>query len=242
MKLFELTGIKHLKTKSSQDLLDFISHEFKMGRSKLRRLGKGSNAVVLTDGKQAIKFWHRDSAYEKFVEHCLANQNNPFLPKFLSKVKSLPLGINSTDSDGNELTGIRYVKMELLQPYDETDFQLLDPDVEGGGMFDIMEVMYMVDKFDSLDDIILELVELYMEENRIDDHEFIENIHHIHPTALEFIETLFSIKQNVLTDYGDMLDSGYDNLAMRGNQIVILDPVANDDDLTSNIGMFLHLT
>lgn len=51
MKLTELTGIKHLKTKNPQDLLDYISNEFEMGRSKLRRLGKGSNGVVFTDGK-----------------------------------------------------------------------------------------------------------------------------------------------------------------------------------------------
>lgn len=191
--------------------------------------------------KQAIKFWHRDSTYEKFVDYCLANPNNPFLPKFLSKVKSLPLDINSIDIDGNVITGIKYAKMELLQLYDETNIQLLDPDVEGGGAFDIMEVMYMVDKFESLDNITHELVKLYMEENDIVDYDFIDNIHHIHPTALGFIETVFDIKQKVLTNYNDMLDSGYDNLAMRGNQIVILDPVANDDDLTSNISMFSHL-
>lgn len=123
MKLFELTGIKHLKDKSPKELIQYITGENNAGRTKLTILGAGSNGVALTDGSNVFKFWHRDSSYENFIQYAMKNQNNPHVPKIKSKIKTLPFNIESSN-DGDTIKGIRYIKMEKLNPLPDSNVKI----------------------------------------------------------------------------------------------------------------------
>lgn len=256
MRVDELTGIKHLRDRPLSAVLNWIRREFCAGRTKLRVLGRGSNAVALTDGQTVFKFWVKDSAYEQFVEFCLKNQDNPFLPKFKSKIRYLPKALNGIEmwsrEDGKsiDVSTVRYVKMEMLQPYKgDGGFWLFPPDIRR-----------LVDEDDDIAcfidfDTLLEFGNYFHGDYHKDVGILFNDImrkfsgmpaslpyekytSELNHELMAFIKTLSKMSDSLIGEY--RFDPGNRNMALRGNQVVILDPIVNDDDLEMN-ARFLEL-
>lgn len=209
-----------------------LQREFKAGRTNLKFLGHGQSGVALTDGETVYKFWFKDSSYEKFVECALAHQSNPFFPKFKSKIKTLPNFIKINTHPGD----IRYVKMEMLQPWKLTsDYQIWEDQavIAKLGADKILNRMRFELMFDAVEsgkslDALLDLC--------LDNHRKQEGIKFdlkayrdsVNPDIVELLKSLILIDRALgSSDYFDYQRS---NIASRGNQLVILDPVCNDAD------------
>lgn len=233
MKLFELSGIKQFRDLKAVEAVARLKREFASGRTKLRFLGHGESAVALTDGTSVFKLWYKDSAYEKFVECALENQDNPFFPKFKSAPKTLPKLIKITNQPGD----IRYVKMELLEPYTLSTFIELFTDK------DILDEIGAQDKarnrlsfhilFDvaneggSADEMFKKAIKVHCRNEgiKVDLMAYKDSIN---PELRKFIEALALIEAKMGDN--DEFDYGRKNMAQRGNQPVILDPVCNAMD------------
>ena len=123
MLLTELTGIKAIKDKNPLEILQWIKDQIGAGRTGLRFLGKGSHGVALTDGTTVFKFWHRDSAYEQFVDFA-RYKDYACLPKFKSSVKHLPFSFTTKSIDAffDDYTKYREdIEDELGVDVDELD-------------------------------------------------------------------------------------------------------------------------
>ena len=235
LRLDELSGTKRLSSMSPAEAVEFVKTEFAAGKTKLRPLGKGALGVALTNGTDVFKFWYQDSAYEKYANFCIAN-NSPWLPKFKSKVRTLPKFIKIGDS----AKSIHYVKMELLGPFTgwQGKVQLWnDPDIirQIGG--DKNNHMYVEDVFrwsrssKKARGVTKWLLGDHKKFNdiEVDLEQFMDQMT---PEIKELIEVVVGIA-GILGD-DDRLDFADRNMAMRGNQPVILDPIVNDDDIRIN--------
>lgn len=254
MRVDELTGIKHLRDKPLNWIFHWLKREFCNGRTSLRLLGRGSNGVALTDGTTVFKLWVLDSAYEQFIEFCLKNPDNPFLPKLKSKIRSLPraLDIDAWNEHGDsvDFSKIRYVKMEKLEPYrGDGGFYLFPPDI-----------CRLVDEDDDLVcfvsfDTLLEYGDYFTGDFHRDVSILFDDVMRgyagypktvpyekyaskINRELMALIKTITQLSDALTGDY--RFDPGNRNLALRGKQVVILDPIVNDDDLDLN-ARFLEL-
>jgi len=234
MKLYELSGAKRLSQLTPAEAVDFIKAEFAAGKTKLRPLGKGALGVALTNGTDVFKFWYQDSAYAKFANFCVDNPS-PWLPKFKSKVRVLPKFLKIGDGAEN----INYVKMELLTPFhgnDQIDF-FKDEDVikqiggERNNFTDMETVFRWATASKTPRGVLKWLLSDHQKQQRIsvDLEQFLPNIS---PELYSLVEVMTKIRA-LLTD-DDRLDFGTRNMAMRGNQPVILDPIVNDADIRIN--------
>jgi hypothetical protein len=234
MKLNELTGAKRLSQMTPAQAVDFIKAEFAAGKTTLRPLGKGALGVALTNGTDVFKFWYQDSAYAKFANFCVDNPS-PWLPKFKSKVRVLPKFLKIGDGSAN----INYVKMELLKPFhgnDQIDIWKDEAIVkqiggERNNFTDIENVFRWATASKTPRGVLKWLLDDHQKQQRIsvDLQEFMPQVN---PELLSLIEVMTKIRM-LLTD-DDRLDFGTRNMAMRGNQPVILDPIVNDDDIRIN--------
>lgn len=109
MRLDELIGVKKFKGKTRKDVQD---HAAKEGKYKI--LGAGYAGTAVEYNGVVYKFWSSDPPYEEFLRYAMAHQDNPFLPKILSKkIGRLPAGFLDTHEDHPET--IKWIKMEKLQ-------------------------------------------------------------------------------------------------------------------------------
>lgn len=255
MFLTELTGIKKLSVKSAKGIIVWLKREFLTGGSRLRVLGHGANGFALTNGKTVFKFWARDSAYEQFVLYAMKNQDNPFLPKFKSRIRTLPRAFSIEDFDA-PVQKAKYVKMELLQPF------------KGAAvipMFKDPEIIAHIDKFISNLDPDFESVEIGNDVPLEDIFDHTATLFHPNDDkhnisvvldmlchgkyGTEFpyerfiskIDQQFLLFLRTIGAIADLVDVEFDygkrNFALRGQQLVILDPVCNDADLEFNYEM-----
>lgn len=260
MKLFELTGIKHLKNKTPKELVDYVNTmHYGKGLTNLRLLGTGANGVALTDGTNVFKFWHTDSAYMRFVEHCNKHKGNKFLPVFKSGVKHLPLNISSEyyeDGETKKRTGVNYIKMELLDQIDVGyKFKIFKDSVYNTIQFNQDEIGPLLSEIPNntisllmlLEDIrsIRYKLDLGKEEAVLSvlqecstNSGFISTfgINAYDVEIVEFTETIFDLVGSLgsVGMWDDYFDFHYGNFAMRGEQLVILDPFANVSDIDIN--------
>ena len=109
MRLTELLGVR----KYANDDFHSLISKYLVGGGKYHLIGAGSHGVVLDCGEYVTKVWARDNAYTDYVEYCLAHQNNPWLPKFKSVIKTLPTFFIHHREFPDRLN---YIKMEKLVP------------------------------------------------------------------------------------------------------------------------------
>ena len=231
MKLHELSGAKHLAKLNPEQVVDFIKREFAAGKTSLRPLGKGALGVALTNGTDVFKFWYQDSAYSKFANFCVDNPS-PWLPKFKSKVRVLPKFIKIGDGAEN----INYVKMELLQPFTGNDRIKIfdDANIVGGdknNYTDFETVFRWATSSKTPRGVLKWLLSDHQKVHSISAN-LEEHLTDVSKPMLELIEVMTKIRA-LLTD-DDRLDFGTRNMALRGNQPVILDPIVNDADIRIN--------
>jgi hypothetical protein len=255
MKLQELAGAKRFNSTEGggiTDALDLLQAEFEAGRTSLRILGTGANGVALTNGTSVFKFWHRDSSYEKFVNFCHEN-NSPFLPKFTSKIKNLSPRVFYTataDEDGeNIVKGVKYVKMELLKPYKgqggcevwadkniQKAIGVDDPELDEYGVVNFMSYEDIWNCSGMSRTPRGALMELLSHHAFLNDHlEYEELVPYLEKMNREIIDMVgVLVKLHTVFGKEDRLDFGPRNMALRGDQVVILDPIVNDNDIIVN--------
>jgi hypothetical protein len=247
MRVDELTGIKHLRGESPAGIVDWLHKEFQAGRTKLRLLGRGSNGVALTNGTDVFKFWMFDSAYEDFVEYCLANPDNPWLPKFKSRIKTIPrvfanLDVWDTEGDPIDATKVRYVKMELLSPYKKGGFkvftnpkiaEIIEEEDDLANYVSVDTLMQSGQEFSGDPRKDAKTLIWIMTDVRGHDAPYIQYAKYINPELIGFCSALGDVAKKAL--HGEQrFDAGGRNLAQRGDQIVILDPLVDDGDMELN--------
>jgi hypothetical protein len=165
-----------------------------------------------------------------------------------SKIRRLPrffkdLGIfDREDGDPIDSSKVYYVKMELLSPCKTGTFRLFtDP-----------KIARIIEEEDDLANYVtvntlMETGQEFTGDPRKDaktliwimtdvkghDAPYIQYAKHLNPELLGFCTALGDVNKKVLS--GNMrFDPGSRNLAQRGNQVVILDPLIDDDDMEIN--------
>ena len=113
MILSELTGIKNIS--NDQSLIQLFQRYIEETGYDL--LGAGQTGIVLKhpEKNEVIKFWYMDEAYEDFIEYA-STHNNKHLVKILSKPKKIT--ITTKNKNGVQTKKkINYVRLELLKPF-----------------------------------------------------------------------------------------------------------------------------
>jgi hypothetical protein len=222
MLLNELLGVKRLQHMSRFDLLNYLAG------TSFKPIGHGASATVMTDGTDVYKFWVQDRAYDAFVQYVSKNQSNPWLPKLKSPVKTLP-AFHLRHSKMPDR--IKWVKLEKLTP--------IVTRADGHYMFkfsndESVEALSLINFFIDLQDnsksrIDNELARL------ISKQMFIETkLEQASPELYLLAKTAADIGRIVEAQHGTTNDFYSGNMMMRGNQLVITDPIANDTDYKFN--------
>lgn len=240
MKLFELfdqrvdelVGVKKFAQMSHDDIYKYIEATF--GDGEFDALGQGSNGIALGRGGTVYKFWFRDSAYEDFIAYCQEHQDNPFLPKFKSGIKELPaFFLRSLDAPDR----IRYIKMERLS--DDRKWLGVQVTKYPGRVFEIEDLCNKIsrairmERGDYQNIVARFLLDFQDYEDEDEDEE-------APPTELtpEFdllIKTVLDLYHLGGMQRKHRLDLHSGNFLARGKQPVLLDPVANEEDLDLNM-------
>lgn len=233
-ELLELAGVKRFRDMTASEILDYYKSLLGGGGRDIMVLGRGASGAALQIGNNVYKFWLVDSAYKDFVTYCLAHSNNPFLPRFLSGIKTMPaFFIRHEDAPDN----VNYVKMEKLSTGGSrtawysfelnVEFHDEDDKDERGHLASVYlrDVMYIVEMIGNTE--IPYQVEFLNRLNKSKGHTYKQS--DLSSELVLIVDTLVAIKQ-----LGHTLDLHGDNLMYRGEQLVILDPIANKDDLALN--------
>lgn len=225
-------GVKQFANMNAQEILDYIRNT--LGSNNIQVLGQGSMGAALKIGSTVYKLWQQDSAYTDFVEYARANSNNPYLPKFFTDVKRMPAFFVRHEESGDY---VNYVRMEGLDPLghllDDTfplkvEYQDYEDEDERGhlGRIKVQSVLNIVNNLP--DSVIHPMIQFQLKLNSMTGHEYeLEDF----PAELKlFVETITEIKQ-----LGHNLDLHPGNFMSRGGkQLVIMDPIANQEDLKLN--------
>lgn len=245
MLLNELLGIKKLKKMKPRDLVQHLKAELKAG-SNLKFLGNGNNGIALTDGTVAYKLWLYDPAYERFVKFCQKNTDNPYLPKFLSPIKTMPIFFEVSDGVRAKADNrVKYVRMELLSKYKgRTDFKIYDDPEMLKLLNQTSEVAPVVSNYIDIDSLVDAASRLSNDPKQIDavvsicmrenGSRFNYGAHadKMNPEIAKVFEVICQLEK--VAGSGGLFDIGDDNLASRGDQLVFLDPIVDEESIDFN--------
>jgi hypothetical protein len=224
MKILELLGVKKFAGMTSREVIDFVKS---MDSSKLKVLGRGANAVALTDGKAVYKFWLVDSAYEDFIKYAAANQSNPFLPKLLSPVKTLPAFFVRSAKAPDV---VKFVKLELLEPLsgawgiEDEELQITKGSEQKleikNELFGIIERNHQK----PFKEVLQKIADEAWEKTAVSK---------LNPAIVKLAQAIYDVQKMVGVN-AHLLDLHSGNFMLRGKQLVIIDPIANRADLRLN--------
>lgn len=225
-------GVKQFANMNAQEVLDYIKNT--LGSNNIQVLGQGAMGAALKIGSTVYKLWQQDSAYTDFVKFSRANPNNPYLPKFFTDVKRMPAFFIRHEDSGDY---VNYVRMEGLDPvghllddvfFLKVDFQDEEDEDERGHLarIKVQNVLNIVN--DMPDSVFQPIRQFQLKLTSMTGHEYdLDDF----PDELKlFVNTLAEIKQ-----LGHNLDLHPGNFMSRGGkQLVIMDPIANKEDLRMN--------
>lgn len=214
MKLFELVGVKAHYDKTQSEIINLIQ-----SGGKFIKAGDGHFAIVFKhESGVAYKFWAHDPMYEKYIDYCNANHNNKHLPKFKSKIKTLTPFFKRSEHFPDK---IKYVKLEILQPYDYEIHRL------GNTYYDtlIKELTKYANRQLEFESEIESTVAPKSAWGSV-----VKNCGvavRYKDDCRQIYDTLLDIIKNV----GPINDLHNSNMMMRGDILVITDPIANLEDI-----------
>lgn len=219
MNLLELVGVKAHKHKTVNDLMNLL-----IG-GKFIKIGSGSFAHVFKhENGDIYKFWAVDTGYDAFVNLALENQDDPFFPKFLSKPKEITTFFEKPSSEFPDK--FKYVKIESLKP-----LSIRANKVPG---LDIMKMDSFIDYVieNSLESIEhIHEVLLYDENKELGDHYQLDELPE---ETVKFLDKVLPSAKKIMTLIslgGYFLDIHDGNIMLRGDQIVITDPMFKRSDI-----------
>lgn len=208
MQLLELVGVKKYYDKNLDGIVDLFAQKHKV-------IGGGMFSIVFdADADTIYKFWIKDPGYEKFVNYCIKNKSNPYLPKFKSPIKTISTFFERPADFPDK---IKYIKMEKLSPYtDEHRIGISDWDKM---VQLIADVMYIND-FDV--DQTMDFIKTESPRGRKCSPEELKEVRKV-------ARILFDLGKLVSNPAND-IDLHRGNFMFRSNQFVIIDPIAEVSD------------
>jgi hypothetical protein len=231
-ELLELTGVKRYRDMTKDELVMAIANT---RDHPIKYLGNGSYGCALKIGGKVYKLWTIDSAYTDFVNYSLQHQNNSFLPKFdPAGIKQMhAFFLQSPDAPDR----INYIKMEELSPLDTLGLYtfnlVLDPNVEiEEWKLHSAESVSLREVLSIFETSIRKKKLQYTPELLRSRIEYVKSlplgaIAELSPELALFGKTLGEIAQ---LSSEHTLDLGPMNFMLRGDQLVILDPLYNEQD------------
>lgn len=222
MKLDELLGVKKFYDKH----LDDVKKAFVSNGSLYKKLGSGATATAYAQGDEYVyKFWLMDTAYEKYVDYCLDNQDNPHVPVLYSDIKNLHSFFARTSDFPDK---IRYIKMERLTPLkDNTKWPGVTAKNSKNKFYTyvetiidfILESIQTGDDINSISDFKKEMFNDPTVEIDVSDKAW-KDMYEIFKIMLDLFHTM---------DYHADYHAG--NIMMRGDTVVITDPYCDDESI-----------
>lgn len=237
----ELMGVKRFKEYTYQDILDTLKSAF--GSEHARLLGQGSNGAALEIAGKVYKMWMVDSAYQTFVEYAIKHQDNPFFPKFQGGIKKIPAFFIRHEKAPDYVNYIRMEKLTKmegnLQNYkfdlkfeydpDNDDEDYMD-DAHRKSQLSAKDAIRLFEKFDGR--ISKPSIAGFLEElNWMRAHKY--QMSDLSQSLIYFITTLIDLRS-----LGQKFDLHDGNFMKRGDQLVIIDPFFNQNDLKLNLEFF----
>jgi hypothetical protein len=214
--LTELTGIKNFS--NEQNLIQLFQKYIEETGYDL--LGSGQTGVVLKhpEKNEVIKFWYMDEAYEDFIEYA-STHNNKHLVKILSKPKKIT--ITTKNKNGVQTKKkINYVRLELLKPYSRSINLFGISFAKFNLLLAFMAGQQHKNTFNYIVSSVIENPETYrileIDREKID----IEGLR-------DFIKVYVACMNAMKTD-NIWADLHNENIMMRGNIPVIVDPAADE--------------
>lgn len=232
-ELLELAGVKKFHNMTASEILDQFRSTF--GNEPIKLLGQGSSGVALLIKNEVYKFWMIDSAYESFINYVKQHQDNPFLPQLKSNIKSIPAFFIRSEHAPDK---VHYIKMERLSGmrqanqfifYLNAEQYIDNPNDDGEYNFETINlgrVIYYLERIKDPKNAIEEFTNLISPKSQgitFDTQVLPDNL-------IQFINTMMDIRQ-----LGFRLDLHDANFMMRNDQLVILDPLTNEQDLQLNL-------
>lgn len=232
-ELNELSGVKKFATMDHQEVLNYLKKT--LGDTNFKPLGSGAHGTAVLVGNTVYKFWMMDSAYTDFVKYAKKKPNNPFLPKFLSEIRRMPAFFFR---DASAPDWVYYVKVEpltklsgdLSEQYIEMPFK--DQSGRKSNIaLDLETIINCVKQTNSYKECLQKIGMSFgvsLDEN----------------TAPALLRGFLGVLWDLEALDSHYLDLHKENFMMRGDQLVILDPIANIDDnaISNNISSFLELS
>lgn len=227
----ELAGVKRFRDMPVADVLSYFKSQ--MGNGPVTMLGKGAHGAAFMIGNNVYKMWMQDSAYQAFVNYALQHQDNPFLPKFYSGIKQMPAffirGANAPDK-------VNFIKMEKLSG---TEFEVKQYTFDlnytmNDSISEARKKFYTTVSWSVVTQLLLRPnvrgneMQVFLKGLKHEKgYEYTED--DLSPALKLFIETIKGILQ-----LNRDLDLFADNFMMRGDQLVIVDPIYDNDDYLAN--------
>jgi hypothetical protein len=117
MKLYELLGVKKYQHMSMDQLASFFEKE-----SGYTYLGTGNFAWVFKHPTkdEALKFWVEDAAYDSFVDYARSHSGDPHLPKIYTPIRQISTFHKRLEGFPEKF---KYVRMELLTHVHSQDME-----------------------------------------------------------------------------------------------------------------------
>lgn len=233
-EIMELAGVKQFDDMTVTEIVNHIKNNFCDGPIKL--LGQGVSGVAVQIGLNVYKFWMIDSAYTLFVEYCLNNSHNPFLPKFHSKIKRMRSFFLKHEQAPDH---VNYVKMEkLIEPNDlimSTTFELTgitfssDEEEDENGHLAYISLRDIIYHVENMPNAVIPPAMNFMQ--RLNDkRNYNYKTSELSPQLSQLVTTLVDIK-----NMNHHMDLHPKNLMTRQDgQLVIMDPICNKNDMALN--------
>lgn len=218
-EIMELSGVKRFKDMTSRQVVDYIENN--LGTGSIKILGRGAFGVAVMIGQSVYKFWLSDSAYTDYVKYCLTHTDNPCLPKFLSSIKTMPAFFKK---HADAPSDIQYIKMEMLSQVSINNLDIIISS-KSKKTVSIRTISQIVQRQKgNKDNIISAIVDLTLDWAEV-------NISNFNQELVLLIDTFIDINKLIEQNNNHLFDINDSNMMQRGTQLVILDPIANIDDL-----------
>jgi hypothetical protein len=179
----------------------------------LKKLGRGAFGLAfeLPNG-DVLKVWADDNAYEQYIKYAMKNKSNPYLIRVLGKVHEFKIK-NSNDAEFDER--IKFVRIEKLTMASSLkDFGYDEPNENKSHNFfqGVQSYINLEDTHETDGKKLLEILRLDEEKST--------------PRFEKFLGELIKILGDLnYRKTGHDLDLAVNNFGLRGNQIVLIDPI-----------------
>ena len=222
MRLTELTGVKKYQDMTQDELATLLND-----MTPYKKVGKGTFSHVFKKDDKIYKFWLGDSAYDKFLDYVVKHPLNLCLPKLLSKVKVIKTFFKRHVKTPGE---IKYVQLEELKPVTDSYIVQAHPggknslgefEAETVTIYDICATLATAGRKEKKNAVKvneLALKFLGMEVN----YDKVRN-----PDLLNLVKTV----SELITMDGIESDLHSGNFMLRGDQLVIIDPCVDTEEL-----------